>query len=313
MDNKNIFKTFNLEKERPKVLISGTGIVQCGGTSPNWRKIIEELAKDDISRSLLIGVPHSIQATIAIETDDEKRYNKYYNFFSNEYPYYQNDLLKEILQIPFDAILTTNYSYDIEYNVIEKFPYNTDSFKRKYGFSTINGIDKRYLLHYFYRLNVNDKVTQDIWHIHGEARKKTSMVLTHDEYAKTINAILNYGKMRKYDYEKNTTELKFESWVDYFIFGDLFIIGLGFDFSEFDLWWLINRRNREKSGFGNVYFFSPRSKFFEFTPIENALRNMGVNIEHCGITLSGDKEEDNKIYKEFYIRAIKKIKEIVNK
>ena len=113
--------------------------------------------------------------------------------------------------------------------------------------------------------------------------------------------------------KKNTTELKFESWVDYFIFGDLFIIGLGFDFSEFDLWWLINRRNREKSGFGNVYFFSPRSKFFEFTPIENALRNMGVNIEHCGITLSGDKEEDNKIYKEFYIRAIKKIKEIVNK
>ena len=45
INNKNTFKTFNVNKEKPKVLLLGTGLVQSGGVSPNWRKIIIELSK----------------------------------------------------------------------------------------------------------------------------------------------------------------------------------------------------------------------------------------------------------------------------
>ena len=315
INNKNKFKIFNVNKEKPKVLLLGTGLVQSGGVSPNWRKIIIELSKDENNtkgKDMLLGVPHSIQATIAIDSDDQKRYSKYKYFFENEYPYYQNDLIKEILKIKFDAVLTTNYSYDLEDNIVFGFPKLPDSSKRKYAYSTTNAVDKKYLIHNYYRMNVNEEVIQDIWHIHGEARKRKSMVLTHDEYAKSINAILNYSKMRKKDYTYNRDNLKFESWVDYFIFGDIYIVGLGYDFSEFDLWWLMNRRSREKTGFGNVYFFTPQSKFFEHTPIETALMRLGVNVEHCGMCLTGDKEEDNTIFKEFYKRSINKIKQIID-
>lgn len=34
------------------------------------------------------------------------------------------------------------------------------------------------------------------------------------------------------------------SWLDYFLIGDVYIVGLGMSLSEIDLWWLVNCKKR---------------------------------------------------------------------
>jgi len=41
-----------------------------------------------------------------------------------------------------------------------------------------------------------------------------------------------------------------------FLFGDVYIIGLGLGISEFDLWWLLRRKQREERANGRVYFYT---------------------------------------------------------
>ena len=36
-------------------------------------------------------------------------------------------------------------------------------------------------------------------------------------------------------------------WLDSFVLGNVNILGLGMDFSELDLWWLLNRKKRESA------------------------------------------------------------------
>ena len=47
--------------------------------------------------------------------------------------------------------------------------------------------------------------------------------------------------------------------MDAFILGDVYILGFGFDLSEFDLWWLLNRKFNEKADHGHVYYLEPKS------------------------------------------------------
>lgn len=35
-----------------------------------------------------------------------------------------------------------------------------------------------------------------------------------------------------------------KSWIDHFFFSNVHILGLGLDFSEIDLWWILDRRKR---------------------------------------------------------------------
>ena len=131
-----------------------------------------------------------------------------------------------------------------------------------------------------------------------------------------MGAILKYNKQRgknigeilngtNEDGSRRKKEINFCSWFDYFVYGDLYILGQGFDFSEFDLWWLISRRQRAKRiGTGRAIFFQPLAANGKRTAIELALSALGVEIEDCGVQLSGSEEEDKGIYQEFYGKAI---------
>jgi len=170
---------------------------------------------------------------------------------------------------------------------------------------------------------------KDIWHIHGEQRRKTSMILTHNEYIKLINKEVSYLSDRRNEYEENQDEIYFKSWIDYFLLGELYIIGLGYDFSEFDLWWLLNRRIREnlnKTNIPKVHFFEPlfrleEDKKAEVSDVCNVLKEMKVNIYDLNVIIdtylskSGDKDKVilNNQYKEFYKKATSKIVEMMER
>ena len=197
--------------------------------------------------------------------------------------------------------MTTNFTYELEAELHPGYPGLTTESKRKYAYTTGDTKDAKYLLRTYNRLE-----KRDIWHIHGELRRPSSIILSHDEYARLVHRILAYNENRGRDYEKYKNELKFKSWVDYFLVGDVYTLGLGLDFSEFDLWWLLGRRLRERAGCGKYIFYEPEKTDNHYKLL--ALQDAGVEVRSCGVTI-----RDGSDYARFYALAIEDIKSQVSK
>lgn len=301
-------KSFNIKEKRPKVLLLGNGITYSSSTQ--WSEIIKTLSRSEAPGLNMEGIPYSILASIETSISDNNRHDKYKAYFEKDYQYKAFPALEELMQVPFDAILTTNYTYEIENSIITDYYRRSNNSMKRLARWTKEKPDGKYLIHGFNRV-ANQTVTQDIWHIHGEVRRKSSMILTHDEYSHLIAKLVEYNKERGHDYFDFAEAVNFESWVDYLILGDLHILGLGFDFSEFDLWWLLTRRLKEDTGKGQIIFYTPEKEKTDGKKIaiEKALEAMGARIEHCGIQLTNDHEINKGLYQEFYKTATQIIRE----
>ena len=137
------------------------------------------------------------------------------------------------------------------------------------------------------------------------------MVLGHYFYGNTVarmKAYLEqYGGLYSH-YQKQGQDKPLRSWLDAFIMGDVYVLGFGFDLSEFDLWWLLNRKKLEKADHGKVYFYQPHTAAFD-EKLE-LLKLLNVEILDCGFTESCDNPCD---YKAFYNAAIQDIQERIAK
>lgn len=302
-------KTFNVTEKRPKVLLLGNGLTYNSET--NWQNIIHELSRSEAPSLECPKIPYSVQASIETSIVDTIRHQKYEKYFKNNYVYRDYPLLKQIVMLDFDAILTTNYTYEIERCFYEGYEKFSDYKLRKIASSTV-AKESKYMIHTYNHVQ-KDSITRDIWHIHGEVRRKSSMILTHDEYTHLIGKLVEYNQYVGSAYVNEKENISFRSWFDYFVLGDVYIVGQEVNFSEFDLWWLLSRRVKEKDniGMGKIYYFNPLSATGERTPIEIALKALGAEIEDCGIQLTGDKAKDDMLYSQFYERAITKLSKCI--
>ncbi len=297
----NQYKTFDITKKRPNVLILGNGLTR--GTSLSWAKLIQSIGRTGANISQYeeynqdgsfkrFIIPNTILTLATSIINDGIRRKEYSKIFDcNAYP--SNAYLKQLLSLPFDAILTTNYSYELESEIEPKYPCFSPDKKLHYVAISGRKQDPVFLLHTRNSLGK----APDIWHIHGELRRPSSIVLTHDEYARFVQSITKYSSDRGRDYVNNKTDLKFLSWVDYFILGNIYMLGLSMDFSEFDLWWLLGRRLREKAGKGTFVFYEGE-KGSELTK-QQALRDINATVETFNI-----KTETSADYALFYQKAI---------
>lgn len=303
------YKTFDLRKERPQVLLLGNGLSR----RESWIEFIKSVSDRDIGKYYkdeILNLPNLIFATAVTNTrEDSERYDRYSASLSG-YQYSDCPDINKLLNIKFDALLTTNYTYEIEYAIDKNFCKLTDDVKRdKFAKSTVENYDGKRLIHTFNRLH-NNEFANDIWHIHGEQRRKSSLILTHDEYARLMGEIIEHNKLIKNKYETDYSNLKFTSWIDYVVMGDLYILGQGFDYSEFDLWWLLLRRLREKAQTGKVYFYEPEKSDNEYKL--SALKDLEVEIVSLNCKIDHLKDK-NKQYADFYNKAIANITAQVSK
>lgn len=266
--NYNAKRVENIVNNRPKVLIVGNGVLrEVNGIS--WDKLLEDIScledKNDLLGKLRDNkeIPYSIKSQVMMQTDDKERRDKYSDYLQEDYlKYYQkeNPYIEKLLNIKCDTILTTNYTYEIE-NVLcpsfysfsndKKCKYLNTTNKKEAARKTPKNMSEYY---HFKHSSGDDKY---IWHIHGETRKKSSLVLTNDEYGRLVRDILNVNHDNKNKYASFPENILINTWIDYFMIADIYVLGFGLDFSEIDIWWLLNRRIREKSGHGKVYFFEP--------------------------------------------------------
>ena len=296
-------KTFDLDTARPKVLLIGNGLTY--GTSIPWGELIKRVSRTGVDVSqyeeidskgghIKFQVPNTILTMATSDIKDKDRHRKYTDILNLQtYPINQN--IQRLMEIPFDAVLTTNYTYELEASLHERYTRLKPTSKRKYAATTKKEADAKYLLHTYNRVS---QTGPDIWHIHGELRCPSSMILSHDEYARHISRVLQYNQKRGNDYEKYRQEMRFKSWIDYFLLGDVFIIGLSMDFSEFDLWWLLGRRLREKTECGSIVFYEPMKEENRYKQL--ALADCGVTVENCNVNI-----DLGGTYDQFYQYAIK--------
>lgn len=289
----------------PSVLLLGNGLnMTFDGTA--WKELIHKLGRrEDLPAEM--SLPYPLQILLATHGSCRKSLIEDQYDLIGIHP--RGDflgLLSRLLNMGFDDILTTNYSYELERAL---FPEETDPKRilrrvQRMTRRTIDRAEIRNLMHTFNRLEDANGTVNRVWHIHGEARKIASMVVGHYEYASLLAAMKGVSDARRDAYRHlDVRPLDKLSWVDQFILGDVYVLGFGFNPAEFDLWWLLDRKQREKGRHGRVWFYEPREDVAFDEKIE-LLRTMDVEILDLGMTLSKDPLKRSRQFEDFYPMAM---------
>lgn len=149
-------------------------------------------------------------------------------------------------------IITTNYDNGIEFilcdlcGYIEKKSENMVA-ERIYSVRTYREFEK-----------IESGHTVKLWKIHGDVSRIQSVMLGFDQYCGSLSKLMSYVKGQ---YKTSQSEKKAEckismqnkcsnrefdhlSWAELFFCTNVYIVGFGMDFSEIDVWWLLNKRAR---------------------------------------------------------------------
>lgn len=275
---------------RMKVLFLGNGLCRAYG-GEDWKRhlhLINTNPRIDILDAKYERVPYSLKAVIA--TDD-----KISDVLSTDaadkllFGLETIDTIREpicsLVNLGFDHILTTNYSYEIERSLDSDFQrqgtykgHLIRDFNKVTSMSGLSSPEEKYFLHTFNELSYNHQM-QKIWHIHGEGRKKDSIVLGQDMYGKLLGQYVE--ELKRYDSLPLPQEVV--SWLDAFILGDIYILGFGFDYSEIDLWWLLSKR-KQIAGLdsGEIVFYEPDDGTSKY----DVLKTYGVTVSSLGRSAS---------------------------
>ncbi|MBR0148059.1 MAG: hypothetical protein IJM23_02560 [Lachnospiraceae bacterium] len=306
---RTIESAFELQKiksgEIPKVLLIGNGINRCFGQS-SWESSILKVSTgdiDDSKRELIKDLPYPLR--IVIESGDcvDGAMKLFGNeLIGSEICDEQRQLLLGFLDKDFDAVLTTNYSYELEKSLVEEFKCLPGR-ANKYRKNTIKGseTEEQFGIYKFFLLGTGaDK--KYIWHIHGEAARYSSMIMGHYYYGKLIALLQRYssGLIRRYKgCLSHNTPFVPQNWIDYFLIGDVHIVGFGMDLSEFDIWWLVNMKKRNFKDCGKIFWYEPNlDKETNF-----AKRSMA---ESYGIEVITEKVKNNQ-YKKYFESLIDRL------
>ena len=145
-----------------------------------------------------------------------------------------------------DCILTPNFTYEVECALVPDFldhPRTTSATRRQCP-GRRRGLCSTPIMRF-----PLEQGQVPLFHIHGEARVPNTVILGHYYYGNLLFCCDEYlthrAPERRYPIWPGREEMPALSWLDYFILGDVYSLGFGFDTSEMDLWWLLCRKKRE--------------------------------------------------------------------
>lgn len=305
-------KNYESRNKHPKVLLLGNGLNRAYGVS-NWSDLIAKISCDSLEEyksNGLDNLPYPLQAIIYTHDNVNEGVDIISDWLLEENV---NSELAEQLQIladiGFDAILTTNYSYEIEKALNPKFKCKKGcACKSRHSNYKGKRLEEQFGIYKYMHMETETN-TNNIWHIHGEAARSNSMVLGHYYYGNLVSTIQHYIKsfIARYRgcalYKKDFVA---RSWIDHFMQGDVYILGLGLDSSEFDLWWLINckKRHQQELDLGKIYWFEPN-----LDTKENAYKKILANDNGIKVVTETIEKEQ---YRDYYKKTISKIENIIH-
>ncbi|HZK61998.1 MAG TPA: SIR2 family protein [Anaerovoracaceae bacterium] len=217
-----------------------------------------------------------------------------------------NEMYEKLSRLNVENLITTNYDCTLKNtflkNGCEHFTANTES---------IYSIRRNTVI-------VNKKMnkTYKIWNIHGEIEAPKSIMLGLDHYCGSIGKIDDYIK-GKYKFQtgnenidvsaisekiNNESKEKYDkySWIELFFNSNIFIIGFGLDYSETDLWWILNQRVRMKNSSEFAGKINNNITFYD--EVDYDKRRL---LESFGVEVIG--KEVNQDWTDFYESKIEDI------
>ena len=238
----------------PNVLLLGNGMLKLGNKGTSWDKLLSSIKTRDINTSVS-KIPYAMQpeALCGVDVEDiQRRVAEKIETIHDTHV-----LLKDLLCLPFDAILTTNYTYEVEEVLTGK---NFSQYSRKSAFTALDGNTRvNHNTFVCNAIHTSDGRVIPVFHIHGEKDRKHSMILSYYSYAKSLSLLTKYNKdleNKLYECQQDNKNHRCKCWLDYFLLGNVWSVGFGLDVSEFDIWWAIERKAREKANHGvfKAYF-----------------------------------------------------------
>ena len=237
----------------PNVLMLGNGILRLNGGG-DWAALLKDIQNPPPGDTNLDGIPFAMQPECLCGTDVEEVQRKTALSIKTGKPH---PILEQLLSLPFDAILTTNYTYEIEETLTGK-DWSDDKERRK-AFTALDGNPKvRHNTHICNQIKTKNGKDVPVFHIHGEKARKHSLILSYYSYASSVFRLIELNRKRANTYQEYQSEgkkISCLSWLDYFLIGNVYAVGFGFDPSEFDVWWAIERKAREKAKHGKLNAF----------------------------------------------------------
>lgn len=305
--NNNIVKLSKIDlcENLPEILLFGNGLsIQAGGKSTN--RLLEDLWQNDIfglNKAIDEKVHFPYQIIIGTEDHVDIACNKISEHMTSMDFYNGKDfeIYNKYLSLKMDAFLTTNYSYEAEVALDTNFPKRYS----KYAVHTdkVNKRESKYFLHSFYRFE-KDGQNKDFWHIHGEAKNKSSIVIGQYYYGRLLHKEIEYiDSYSKTQYSDQMQTINPKSWIDYFLIGNVYIVGLGLSMAEYDLWWLLNRKKRDKNNKGLVYYFCNKKDSISAAELE-LLRLYQVNVIRDDRDVDADSDDYYSGYYEWVYQQI---------
>lgn len=310
---------------RPQILLIGNGLEYKSGQR-SWEQLVYDLTLPEKrgmheAESLPFPLRYELLSTpsdapIPMEYKDILQEERRLAAAMETMVHKSNPLLEKLPELQMDHIFTTNYSYCLEQAFFPNRNFGRDHIRSEFRFDLRDKESKElqvreveYRLHtgYYFPAGPNTPQGTGLWHIHGESSVPRGIILGHDRYGRLLARIVqccqSIGKRTaKRAVQKGSGKITFRSWPSLFLFGDVYILGFGFDICEFDLWWLLRRKQRESNGDGKVYFYD-KPPFGEPEMTRNSLlRANGVEIRTAGAT----KETD---YDTFYAAAMQDIRQ----
>lgn len=155
-----------------------------------------------------------------------------------------NDIYKILGELKVDTYLTTNYDHTLDES-LRQIGYVLD-------LSRSNKQEKLYNIRRSRAFSKSGD-TKIIYPIHGDIDNPKSIVIGYNHYCGTIGKLDAYLKgkaewegkpLPKMEERFHSEDFAVKSWIDHFFFSNVHIFGLGLDFSEIDLWWILDRRKR---------------------------------------------------------------------
>ncbi len=306
------------KRTRPQVLLLGNGINRAFGGG-SWGQLIRDIAcNGELPKDCTLHLPMPLRAILVtgdtvglrLREAGEILYGKIGDAGHVE-------MLRRLLDMRFDHILTTNFSYELEQAAQPGLQLSDHALRQMMRHTDArNQAEARYLF-YTYETLEWQGYENKVWHIHGEGRKPDSMILGHYYYANLLEKISSYVKAEGARYRREQERdgsVRIKSWADAFLFGDVYVLGFGFDVSEFDLWWLLNRKKRERADTGRTWFFAPEENLADgrINEKEALLRVLGVEVRHCDLhRATGDPLERSVGFRAFYERAMAEIETLM--
>lgn len=284
---------------RNSILLLGNGANRIHN-SYSWENLLRELIDYvDASETILVKdkpfpllYEEIVLRSRANEDRKEDNIKKYIADLSAKLN--PNIIHSRIMRMGFENILTTNYDYTLE---------NSGDYKA-HNCSSKN--ETRYSI--YRRQCAGDS---NIWHIHGEEKAAGSILLGYEHYAAYIQQMRNYVNGTDEKDDSGNTQIalsmnKLFSWIDLFFTKDVYILGLGLDYTEIDLWWLLTYRARGKhfnrysiNTNNSIVYICRQTEYIKNFSKMQVLESMGVHIERF------DLKSNN--WEKFYEEALEYI------